>query len=223
MSFRSPISITSSGFDPERGLYVKDPCLEAIPPTLGACRPDLRRKLEPGDWNFTISGKIKGYDQYIFGGFQVAERITMQQAFDRFPHLRLHLRSDGQLGGNIVIDGSGKKHPLDQHDIDSFERRILSPYIVGGKSVLFTHSDEIERARKETMDILVELFGKNGGIPKDILGRGGRKLSEEQVKQLLRRLDAIRLKRVSIAVGSARRPIRPNPSLGQIHNLGLLK
>lgn len=45
------ILITSSGYDPHLGKHVKDPHLGPCP-TLGACRPDVRRKLEIGDHIF---------------------------------------------------------------------------------------------------------------------------------------------------------------------------
>ncbi len=204
MNSKSPISITSTGFDPHSGLYLKDPYLEGTPPTLGACRPDLRSQLEPGEWNFTISGKIPILKQYIMGGFQVSELITIEEAYRRFPHLRLHKRADGQMTGNIVVDANGEQHPLDHHKTETFQKRILSPYVVGTNPIVLTHSDEIGRARTETMGILNELFGINGRIPKDILGRGGRKMNDDQVRQLLHRLRAIKINRVVIAVRSAR-------------------
>jgi hypothetical protein len=50
------IFITRSGYDPQLGKHVKDPYLGANP-TLGACRPDVRRQLNEGDHIFVISGK----------------------------------------------------------------------------------------------------------------------------------------------------------------------
>ncbi len=41
------IFVTSSGYDPEKGKDVKDPYLGANP-SLGACRPDIRKKLQKG-------------------------------------------------------------------------------------------------------------------------------------------------------------------------------
>lgn len=40
------IFITKSGYDPGAGKHVKDPYLGDIP-TIGACRPDLRKRVEP--------------------------------------------------------------------------------------------------------------------------------------------------------------------------------
>lgn len=42
------IVITRTGYDPELGKHVKDPYLGPNP-SLGACRPDVREKLQEGD------------------------------------------------------------------------------------------------------------------------------------------------------------------------------
>ena len=68
------IFITRSGYDPQRGKHVKDPYLEGEP-SLGACRPDVRKQLKPGDYVFVISGKVKGADQFVMGGFEVDRKI----------------------------------------------------------------------------------------------------------------------------------------------------
>lgn len=39
------IFITRSGYDPQLGKHVKDPYLGDCP-TLGACRPDIRKQLQ---------------------------------------------------------------------------------------------------------------------------------------------------------------------------------
>jgi hypothetical protein len=39
------IYVMSSGYDPEKGKHVNDPYLGAVP-TLGACRHDIREKLQ---------------------------------------------------------------------------------------------------------------------------------------------------------------------------------
>ena len=42
---KAKIFVTSSGYDPDKGKHVKDPYLGPRP-TLGACRPDIREKLQ---------------------------------------------------------------------------------------------------------------------------------------------------------------------------------
>src|SRR5687767_3679356 len=100
------IFITSSGYDPEKGKHVKDPYLGSCP-TLGACRPDIRRTLQEGDQIFVVSGKVPNADQYVIGGFQIAEKISAKEAYQRFPHLRLSKLDDGQVTGNVIVNARG--------------------------------------------------------------------------------------------------------------------
>ena len=65
------IFITRSGYDPQLGKHVKDPYLGPNP-TLGACRPDVRKQLQQGDHIFVVSGKIPVAPQYVMGGFEIA-------------------------------------------------------------------------------------------------------------------------------------------------------
>src|SRR5712671_5416447 len=100
------IFITSTGYDPQLGKHVKDPYL-GDGPTLGACRPDVRKQLAKGDHIFVISGKIRSVNQYVMGGFEVAAKIDALTAYEYFPHLRLRALSDGQLTGNIIVGPDG--------------------------------------------------------------------------------------------------------------------
>ena len=171
------IYITSSGYDPERGRQIKDPFLGATP-TLGACRPDIRRLLVPGDLIFVVSGSVPGIPQFIFGGFEVAEKIDAMAAYRRFPALRLHRLSDGQIRGNIIVDARGKRHQLDTHEVETFERRIVD-YVVGKNPIALVEPDEIARARDETVQLLRDVLGKPGTRPIDIMGRAS-KLDHQQ-------------------------------------------
>lgn len=171
--------ITSSGYDPDKGDHVKDPSLEKTP-TFGACMPNVRKQAQPGDSIFVISGKVSGHSQYIIGGFDVAEKIHANEAFQRFPEHHLMRRTDGELTGNIIVDGTGQQHFLDNHD--NFEKR-LENYIVGKNPIVLSESAEIEKARQGTLEMLKTLFNKDGKMPRDIVGRM-RKLDEEQVEKL---------------------------------------
>lgn len=175
------IFITRSGYDPQRGKHVKDPYLEGEP-SLGACRPDVRKQLKPGDYVFVISGKVKGVDQFVMGGFEVDRKIHAQEALKEYPEQQLHLRPDGQLTGNVVIDDEGKKHPLDQHKAKTFERRLPN-YIVGRNPIVLVTDEEIQRGREMTMEALQEIMKKKGKTPKDIITRFGTKLTENQALQ----------------------------------------
>lgn len=174
------IFITSSGYDPEQGRHVKDPYL-GNNPSLGACRPDIRRRVCPGDHIFTISGKVRDYPQFIMGGFEVAAKIHANDAYRLYPEHRLRKRSDGQLEGNIIVDPYGQQDELDSHD--KFDQRIEN-YIVGKNAIALVTPEEIARGRAETLDVLCGVLGKRGSRPVDVIGRGGCKLTEKQVLEL---------------------------------------
>jgi hypothetical protein len=174
------IFITSSGYDPELGKHVKDPYLGPCP-TLGACRTDIRRQLEEGDHIFVISGKVRNVHQYVMAGFEIDKKIDAIEAYRMFPELRLRLRADGQLTGNIIVDAKGKQHELDNHD--SFDRRIKN-YVVGKNPLILTSLEEIAEGRRQTMEALCDILEKKGEAPIDVVGHYGRRLTERQVLRL---------------------------------------
>ena len=125
-------------------------------------------------------------------GFEVARKITAQQAFDEFPDRHLHLRPDGQLTGNVVVDAQGKQHPLDGHKADTFDQRLPN-YIVGKNPLILSSDEEVARGRAETMEALQEIMKKKGATPKEVIGRWGSSVTEKQVIQFqewLKRLKA---------------------------------
>ena len=176
------IFITRSGYDPQLGKHVKDPYLGPNA-SFGACHPGIRRQVEKGDHIFVISGKLPNVRQFVMGGFEVVQKIDAQKAYQMFPDQRLHLRDDGQLTGNIIVDASGAQHQLDTHKPATFANRV-SNYIVGGNSIALVKPTEIALGREQTLDALREILKKNGGSPWEIVGHYGSKLTEEQVHQL---------------------------------------
>jgi hypothetical protein len=174
--------ITSSGYDPQLGKHVKDPYLGPNA-SLGACRPDLRRQVKEGDHLFAISGKLPNVRQFVMGGFEVAQKIDAQRAYQLFPDRRLQLRDDGQLTGNIIVDANGTQHELDVHDPASFAKRIPN-YIVGTNCISLVEPEEIALGREQTLDALREIFKKNGASPWEIVGHYGSQLTEEQIQRL---------------------------------------
>jgi hypothetical protein len=181
------IYITSSGYDPEFGKQVCDPYLGPYP-TLGACRPDIRERLQVGDHIFVVSGKVQGANQLVMGGFEIAEKITAREAFERFPDLRLQKRADGQITGNIIVDADGSHHKLDDHD--QFQRRSQN-YIVGKNAILLTSQKEIVQGRRNTLEILQEVFDKKGSTPLEIIGRCCN-VTERQVEHLRSALASVK-------------------------------
>ncbi len=132
--------------------------------------------------SFFITGKLRNFNQYVMGGFQAGEIIDAMTAYERFPEQRLHLRDDGQLAGNVIVDANGAQHPLDHHKQKTFDRRIKN-YIVGTNEICMETPVEIALAREQTLEMLRELFGRNG-TPKDIVGRFGCDLTDEQIFRL---------------------------------------
>jgi len=183
------IYITSTGYDPEKGKSLNDPYLGPVP-TLGACMPNIRRQVVPGDHIYLISGRVHGVQQLVIGGFEVAERLDTMIAFQRFPSLRLHLGQDGQLEGNIIVTSKGGQHPLDTHDPSSFRNRVKN-YIVGRDPIVLTAPIEIARGRAETMDVLCDVIGNYGVTPIEVVGRWHR-LDEQQVLEIRDWLDRVK-------------------------------
>ena len=175
---KSYLHITETGYDPVNGKHMKDPNL-GDQPTLGACMPNIRRLVVPGDHIFTMSGKVEGIPQFIVGGFQVAEKISALAAYKRFPEQRLRV-VNGQLTGNIIVDSRGRQHPLDNHE--NFATRIQN-YIVGRDAVALTTRREIDRGRSETLYVLRHLLRKTGDSPIKVMGRWCR-LDEKQTREL---------------------------------------
>jgi hypothetical protein len=187
------IFITRSGYDPQLGKHVKDPYL-GPKPTLGACRPDVRKQLKQGDHIFVISGKIPVTPQYVMGGFEIAAKIDPLTAYQQFPEQRLHRLPDGQLTGNIVINADGKRHKLDTHNLDNhdlFEKRIQN-YVIGTNLLALTTDEEIDRGRDQTLEALRDILHKRGTSPFEVVGRGGSKLDEKQVQELRAWLESLK-------------------------------
>lgn len=181
------IFTTKRDYDPLSGKHIKDPFIGGIS-TMGACRPDLRGYVNKGDCLALMSGKVKGHKQFIVGVFEVEEKISSAEAYESFPHLRLRKREDGQLDGNIIVTQNGDQHPLDDHT--KFEKR-RDNYIVGKTLVHLESAEEIAQGREKCMSILEELFGKNGSIPRDVIGRS-RKLDAHQIDKLIELLSSLK-------------------------------
>ena len=176
------IFITSKGYDPQLGKHIKDPYL-GTNPSLGACRPDFRRQVQEGDHLFVISGKLPNVRQFVMCDLEVAQKIDAIQAYKQFPDQRLRMRDDSQLTGNIIVNASGTQHKLDAHKPATFARRTPN-YIVGTNCIALTDPAEIALGREQTLDMLREIFQKNGGSPFEIVGHYGSGLNENQIIRL---------------------------------------
>jgi hypothetical protein len=165
------------GADPGHGFVLNDPIF-GDSPTLGACVPNIRRAVQINDYIFVVSGRVKNERQFVVGGFRVKEKISTLAAYKRFPQNRIQVDDDGRTLGNIIVDGKGKHHPLDDHD--HFKTRVDN-YIVGGDPIVLSSAAQQQAARDETIPFLEHLFGKKGARVFDIIGRH-RKMTEDQVK-----------------------------------------
>lgn len=183
------VYITGTGADPAGRDNISDPMFGEVP-SLGACMSNLREFVDIGDYLFVVSGKTKDLAQYVFGGMKVAEKIDHLAAYGRFPQNRLRMREDGVVVGNIIVDANGKKHPLDHHADEGFERRVKN-FIVGADPLAIQSPKEVELARQQTLGKLSDIIGKQGNRPIDILGRQ-RKLNEDQVIEMVQWLQGIK-------------------------------
>jgi hypothetical protein len=183
------IFVTGSGCDPVEGKYIKDPTL-GPEPSLGACRPDIRKRAQEGDYIFVMSGKVRSIAQLVLGGFEVAEKISAIEAYERFPEQRLHLLPNGQVAGNVIVTVEGKQHELDHHNKDTFDRRIKN-YLVGRNPITLLTPEEITEGRLRTLEILQDVFEKKGNSVREIIGRASN-MTEKQVYKLITLLDAVK-------------------------------
>lgn len=184
------IYISSPNADPERNRNLNDPIFRRTP-TLGGCMPPLRRLVLPGDYVFVVSGMTRGVQQYVVGGFQVAEKIDALAAYNRFPENRLHLNAEGKVVGNVLIDGTGNQHPLDTHSPNNFARRIEN-YLVGANPVALETPAEVARGRNETLERLSSILEKRrANRVIDVMGRWAR-LNQPQIEKTLDWLQGIK-------------------------------
>lgn len=167
------------GADPAQGWRLTDPIFGKVP-TLGACMPNIRRVVTPGDHIFVISGRVTGVKQYVVGGFEVAEKIDALDAYARFPDNRQREMSDGELAGNIIVDKDGNRTSVDYHS--NFAKRIDN-YVVGRKPLVLEKPAHVQRGRDETLEALGDLFSVKAKRLSEITGRW-RKLDETQIDKL---------------------------------------
>jgi hypothetical protein len=184
------IYITGSGADPAARQNLNDPLFTRVP-TLGACMPNIRRLVMPGDFIFVISGKVPGIQQYVVGGMRVAEKISALAAYKRFPENRLALDAEGRVQGNVVVTSRGAQHPLDHHKAATFAERVKN-FVVGDQSVALKADREVAMGRAQTLGKLSTVLGKSGNRAIDIVSRWS-KLDEKQAHELLDWLKGIKV------------------------------
>jgi hypothetical protein len=167
-----------AGADPGAGWIMTDPILRPRP-TFGACMPNIRRSVVPGDHIFVISGRVNGLRQYVVGGFEVDEKISALAAYQRFPENRMR-EEGGRLSGNIVVRADGTRNPVDYHD--NFAQRVQN-YVVGKNPAVVDGDSAIAKARDQTLPMLSRLFERQGNSVYSVLGRW-RRLDPDQIEKL---------------------------------------
>lgn len=179
----------SPGSDPGAGRALVDPILTSAKPTMGTCRPDLRRMVKPGDHIFVVSGSLgRTYQQYVIGGMEIDDKLEDQlEALRQFPNNALRFDA-GQKHGNIIVTPDGVQHPRDSHS--NFETRIKN-YIIGKNPVVLETEREVQLGRERSLDILSDVFERTGSRVNQIMGRN-RKLSDSQAERLRRALEEIK-------------------------------
>lgn len=149
----------SPGSDPGVGKPLNDPILgKGVRPTMGTCRPDLRRLVSIGDSIFVVSGSMGRMQipQYVVGGMEVADKLASQlAAYDDYPEHRLSFDDNGLRRGNIIVNADGNHDPRDHHN--NFERRIAN-YVLGRNQVVIESPNEIALARERSLHLLARVF-----------------------------------------------------------------
>lgn len=174
----------SPGSDPGMGKPLTDPDFRAGGrPTMGTCRPDLRRLVSLGGQIFVISGSMgRNVEQYVIGGFAIDARLDNQlAAYREYPENRLRFDEQGQRSGNIIVLPDGTHDPRDHHD--KFERRIQN-YLVGRNPIVLETPREIALGRERSLDILADVLERpRARRMTQTVGRM-RKLSDAQAERL---------------------------------------
>jgi hypothetical protein len=170
--------------DPGMGRPLDDPILKAgVRPTMGTCRPDLRRLVRLGDQIFVVSGSMgPAVKQYVIGGLEISQKLDDQlAAYEAYPEHRLRFDATGQRIGNIIVTADGAHDPRDHHD--NFDKRIRN-YLVGTNPVVLETEREVELGRERSVELLAELFDRpEAKTMRQAVGRM-RKLSEAQADRL---------------------------------------
>jgi len=167
------------------GWLDNDPHFWNQPPTWGICRTDFRRVIKDGDYIFFVLPKASELPQMVYGYFKVRKRITHMQAF-RCPDLRHKRMGDKIPNGNIIVDANGRYNRFDGgYHKDRFAA-IKRHYVIGEtKKSGFLSEDRIRKLAPGFLRVLNRVFGTREKPVFGIIGRKGRRMSEEQVSRLL--------------------------------------
>jgi hypothetical protein len=167
------------------GWLDNDPHFWTWPPTWGICRTDFRRVIKLGDYIFFVLPKASELPQMVYGYFKVREKITHMQAHAR-RELR-HKRMGNKVpNGNIIVTANGRYNQFDGGRHKDRFREIKRYYVIGDTNEsAFLSEDRIRHLAPRFVAILNRVFGTRQESAFRIIGRKGRRMSEEQVGSLL--------------------------------------
>jgi hypothetical protein len=167
------------------GWLDNDPHFWNWPPTWGICRTDFRRVIDVGDYIFFVLPKASELPQMVYGYSRVREKVSHVQAFGR-PELRCKRMGDKIPNGNIIVDALGRYNRFDGgHHKDRFAE-IKRYYVIGDrKESRFLTEERIRTLAPGFLGALNRVFGTREKLVFGVVGRKGRRMSEEQVGGLL--------------------------------------
>ena len=167
------------------GWLDNDPHFWNRPPTWGICRTDFRRAIEVGDYIFFVLPKASELPQTVYGYFRVREKVCHMQAFGR-PELRCKRMGNKIPNGNIIVDAQGRYNRFDGcHHKDRFDE-IRRYYVIGDtKGSEFLSENRIRKLAPGFLGVLRRVFATRRKSVFRIIGRKGRRMSEEQVRHML--------------------------------------
>lgn len=168
-----------------------DPHIWTKPFTWGICRPDLRKFVQPDNYVFFILPKSSPHPQMIFAYIRIKEIISHDAAFKEARLNAKRMRNGADPNGNILVDGNGCYNSADGNaHRDRFswiKQRYAIGYINQSKRISIS---KIRDRSEYFIEFLNDLFNFQGDQRKDsvvsIITRKGRKLSDDQVRRILK-------------------------------------
>ena len=170
-----------------KGWIDNDPHFWKDPPTWGICRPDIRRKVNLGDYVFFVLPKHGRHPQMIFGYLKVKDKIDHLTAFNQVYLFHKRMGNNQNPNGNIIVDSSGKYNTADAGVHRHNFHKIKKEYVIGDDTdKLFLDAHEINRKAPLFISTIQNIIGKKGNRAVDIISRYGKTLSSSQVLALLK-------------------------------------
>jgi hypothetical protein len=167
------------------GWLDNDPHFWTQPPTWGICRTDYRRVIKNGDYIFYVLSKASELPQMIYGYFQVKDKITHIQAFNRH-ELASKRMGNKNPNGNIIVDANGQYNRFDGGSHEKRFEKIKLYYVIGDESNSeFLTEKKIRQLAPSFLFTLNKIFESNENSVFKVIGRSGRRMSEKHVNQLL--------------------------------------